>query len=51
VDPWWDLAGLLCYLPCWGQSLQRQAGRRLRIDFAGMHDRVEDVVASAVRRL
>lgn len=51
VDPWWDLAGLLGYLPGWGQSLQRQAGRRLRIDFAGMHDRVEDVVASAVRRL
>ena len=51
VDPWWDLAGLLEYLPGWGPSLQRQAGRRLRIDFAGMHDRVERLLEVAVRRL
>jgi aminoglycoside phosphotransferase (APT) family kinase protein len=51
VDPWWDLAGLLGYLPGWGSFLQRQAGRRLRIDFAGMHERMEVVVASALRRL
>ncbi|HEV3212686.1 MAG TPA: phosphotransferase [Acidimicrobiales bacterium] len=51
VEPWWDLAGMLQYLPGWGGFLQQQAGRRLRLDFAGMHDRVEEVVAGILGRL
>jgi aminoglycoside phosphotransferase (APT) family kinase protein len=51
VHPWWDMTGLLAYLPGWGASLQRQAGRRLRIDFAGMHDRVEDALQSILDRM
>ncbi|MCW2572823.1 MAG: hypothetical protein JWO88_2881 [Frankiales bacterium] len=48
VDPWWDVAGLLGYLPGWGESLQRQAGQRLTVDFAGMHDRVEQTLRAAL---
>jgi aminoglycoside phosphotransferase (APT) family kinase protein len=51
VDPWWDVHELLVYLPGWGESLQHQAGRRLTVDFAGMHDRVESTLAAALRRV
>jgi aminoglycoside phosphotransferase (APT) family kinase protein len=50
VEPWWDVAGLLGYLPGWGQFLQRQAGRRLTIDFNGMHERVETTLRAALAR-
>jgi aminoglycoside phosphotransferase (APT) family kinase protein len=50
VEPWWDVAGLLVYLPGWGSFLQRQAGRRLTIDFAGMHERVETTLRAALAR-
>jgi aminoglycoside phosphotransferase (APT) family kinase protein len=50
VEPWWDVAGLLVYLPGWGEFLQRQAGRRLTIDFAGMHARVEASLRAALDR-
>jgi hypothetical protein len=51
VVPWWDVHELLVYLPGWGDSLQQQAGRRLDIDFIGMHDRVEATLADALRRV
>jgi aminoglycoside phosphotransferase (APT) family kinase protein len=51
VDPWWDVHQLLVYLPGWGDFVQRQAGHRLQIDFNGMHDRVEETLADALRRL
>jgi hypothetical protein len=50
VEPWWDVAGLLGYLPGLGAFLQRQAGRRLTIDFAGMHARVEASLRAALDR-
>ncbi len=50
VDPWWDVAGLLVYLPGWGEFLQRQAGRRLTVDFAGMHARMEQSLRAALAR-
>jgi aminoglycoside phosphotransferase (APT) family kinase protein len=51
VDPWWDVHQLLAYLPGWGEFLQVQAGRLLRVDFDGMHDRVERTLADALRRV
>jgi aminoglycoside phosphotransferase (APT) family kinase protein len=50
VERWWDVAGLLIYLPGWGGFLQQQAGRRLKVDFEGMHERVEATLYSALRR-
>ena len=50
VERWWDVAGLLVYLPGWGGFLQQQAGRRLKVDFEGMHERVEATLYSALRR-
>ena len=38
------------YLPGWGRFLQIQAGRRLDVDFAGMHERVERTLMDALRR-
>ncbi len=50
VHPWWDVAGLLAYLPGWGRFLQQQAGRRRRVDFGGMHERVELTLAASLSR-
>lgn len=50
VERWWDVEGLLKYLPGWGNFLQLQAGRRLKVDFEGMHERVEATLHSALRR-
>jgi aminoglycoside phosphotransferase (APT) family kinase protein len=50
VERWWDVEGLLKYLPGWGGFLQQQAGRRLSVDFGGMHERVEATLLSALRR-
>ena len=50
VDPWWDVAGLLIYLPGWGEFLQRQAGRRRTVDFVGMPARMEQTLRQALAR-
>jgi aminoglycoside phosphotransferase (APT) family kinase protein len=50
VERWWDIEGLLKYLPGWGGFLQQQAGRRLTVDFEGMHERVESTLRSALVR-
>jgi aminoglycoside phosphotransferase (APT) family kinase protein len=50
VERWWDVEGLLKYLPGWGGFLQQQAGRRLTVDFAGMHERVESTLRAALGR-
>jgi aminoglycoside phosphotransferase (APT) family kinase protein len=50
VERWWDVEGLLKYLPGWGGFLQQQAGRRLTVDFEGMHERVESTLRSALLR-
>jgi aminoglycoside phosphotransferase (APT) family kinase protein len=50
VERWWDVEGLLKYLPGWGGFLQQQAGRRLTVDYEGMHERVETTLRCALRR-
>lgn len=50
VDPVWDATALLRYLPGWDSFVQVQAGRRARVDRAGMHQRVEELLALALRR-
>jgi len=50
VERWWDVEGIVKYLPGWGGFLQQQAGRRLKVDFEGMHERVEGTLASALAR-
>jgi len=50
VERWWDVEGIVKYLPSWGGFLQQQAGRRLKVDFEGMHERVEGTLASALAR-
>jgi len=52
LDPWWDVASLVDYLAGWtAEGLQRQAGRRLRIDAASLDARVETLLAAAMQRL
>jgi aminoglycoside phosphotransferase (APT) family kinase protein len=50
VEPWWDVAGLLVYLPGWGSFLQQQAGSHLTVDYAGMHERMETTLRAALNR-
>lgn len=50
VERWWDVEGLLLYLPGWGSFLQQQAGRRFQVDFEGMHERVEGTLRAALQR-
>jgi len=50
VERWWDVEGLLKYLPGWGGFLQQQAGRRMTVDFEKMHERVETTLRAALRR-
>ena len=48
---WWNAAALVDYASGWsGEELQRQAGRRLRIDRSALPARVEAVLEWAVRR-
>ncbi|HEY5438723.1 MAG TPA: phosphotransferase [Acidimicrobiales bacterium] len=51
LAPWWDVAGLLLYLPGWGNFLQTQAGARKDVDFQGMHARVEATLRATMSRL
>ncbi len=51
VEPWWDVAGLLVYLPGWGSFLQEQAGSHLTVDYAGMHERMETTLRAALARV
>jgi aminoglycoside phosphotransferase (APT) family kinase protein len=50
VERWWDVEGLLKYLQGWGGFLQQEAGRRMTVDFARMHERVEATLRFALRR-
>jgi aminoglycoside phosphotransferase (APT) family kinase protein len=51
IDPYWDLHAAIRFLYGWGDIIQTQAGRRLRVDTPGINGRVEDLVATIVRRL
>jgi Phosphotransferase enzyme family len=50
IDPYWELRAVLRFLPGWGDIIQTQAGRRLRVDTAGINGRVEKLVAMILRR-
>jgi aminoglycoside phosphotransferase (APT) family kinase protein len=51
VDPWWDLRALMAYSDEWQAFIPLQVGRRGRVDIAGMHRRVEDLLALALKRM
>ncbi|MEO9181043.1 MAG: hypothetical protein ABI298_05270, partial [Acidimicrobiales bacterium] len=51
LEPWWDVAGLLLYLPGWDDFLQAQAGARKTVDFRGMHQRVEATLRATMSRV
>ena len=51
TDPYWDLQAALGFLPGWGNIIQTQAGRRLRVDTPGINGRVEDLVATILKRM
>jgi aminoglycoside phosphotransferase (APT) family kinase protein len=51
TNPYWDLHAALRFLPGWGDFIQTQAGRRLRVDTPGINGRVEDLVATILHRL
>ena len=51
TDPYWDLQAALVFLPGWGNIIQTQAGRRLRVDTPGINGRVEDLVATILKRM
>ncbi len=51
LAPWWDVAGLLVYLPGWDDFLQKQAGTRKIVDLQGMRGRVEATLRLAMSRL
>jgi len=51
VDPWWDLHAMAVYGDSWRTFIPIQAGDRVAVDTAGMTSRVEDLIASIVRRL
>lgn len=52
VDPYWDI--LCATAPAfsdWATFIPIQVGRRARFDSAGIHRRVEDLLAAALRRI
>jgi aminoglycoside phosphotransferase (APT) family kinase protein len=50
VDPWWDLNELVSYLPGWGHYLATQVNGAKPVDEAGMHARVEQLLAAVLAR-
>jgi aminoglycoside phosphotransferase (APT) family kinase protein len=50
TDPWWDVHELVSYLPGWGHYLPEQVQAQLPVDLRGMPERVEDLLAAALRR-
>lgn len=51
LNAWWEVATLMRYLPGWNGFIQIQAGRRAVIDLAGMHGRVEELLANTLQRV
>jgi aminoglycoside phosphotransferase (APT) family kinase protein len=51
VDPWWDLHAIAAYGDPWRTFIPVQVADRAPVDAAGMTGRVEDLIASALRRL
>lgn len=51
VDPYWDIRSAIGPARTdWGAFIPIQVGRRGRFDRAGMHGRVDDLLAAALRR-
>jgi aminoglycoside phosphotransferase (APT) family kinase protein len=50
LDPWWDLAGVVDGLGWSAAELQKQAGRRLRVDGAAFPARLDALLERVVRR-
>jgi aminoglycoside phosphotransferase (APT) family kinase protein len=51
TDPWWDLNELAAYGDAWPRFIPVQVGGRVPVDAVGMTGRVEELLASALRRL
>lgn len=51
IDPWYDIASLVEYLPGWGPGLDLQIGNRVKVDRKGMHGRVEELLKQALGRV
>jgi aminoglycoside phosphotransferase (APT) family kinase protein len=50
LDPWWDLYSLTCYGDAWPSFIPVQVANRAQVDVAGMHQRVDDLLMSVLRR-
>ena len=51
VEPWFDLKRILGFSRDWQKFIPLQVAGRAVVDIAGMPGRVEDLIASVVRRL
>jgi aminoglycoside phosphotransferase (APT) family kinase protein len=52
VDPYWDIRSVTApAFSDWGAFIPIQVGNRGRFDGAGMHRRVDDLLAAALRRI
>lgn len=47
-EPWWDLHAISEYSERWLQFIPIQAGRQVRVDVAGMHDRIDELLRRAL---
>ncbi len=50
LSPWWELRSLMSYGPEWPTFIPFQVGDRARIDVAGMHARVDELLVSILKR-
>jgi aminoglycoside phosphotransferase (APT) family kinase protein len=51
LDPWWELHALMSYGPDWPSFIPLQAGDGVRVDVAGMHARVDELLVSILQRM
>lgn len=51
LDPWFDLYRLTGWSPSWEHIIPIQVGGRAAVDIAGMRHRVEETIATTLRRL
>ena len=50
LSGWWDLHELALYSDGWQHFIPVQVGGRVPVDLEGMHDRVEELLASTLAR-
>jgi aminoglycoside phosphotransferase (APT) family kinase protein len=51
VDPWWDLAETLVFLPSWADTIRRQVRGRIPLRVADIHRRVDAHLPVLLERL